>query len=94
MENLRTKVEDYYSGMRADEYVVKESEDVVQLYFLCPGCRSFVSVANIKGTDRPWHLVDVVTLTVRESILHTAPDGCGWHGYLTRGEFHLDSRAI
>lgn len=55
-----------------------------RIMFKCPGCERMICVQA-----PPWR-INFELLTARESILHTAPDGCGWHGYLTRGTFTLD----
>lgn len=60
----------------------------VGLLFLCPGCKVLIGIAS-----PPW-TIDFINLTARASILHTAPEGCGWHGYLTRGVFSLDCPPI
>lgn len=81
MTKLTTRVDDWSDTMQPHEYIAKESSGVKYIYFLCPGC------GHLIGAKSPgWELVDFDTLTVRNSILHSKPDGCGWHGYLTNGD--------
>ena len=61
--------------------------------FACPGCgaRSWLAI----GPENPgprWGIASGVaarpeTVSLMPSILHAAPQGCGWHGYLTNGVF-------
>lgn len=86
---LRFRKHDWSSDFGSEDYIVRYWNDVTYLYFLCPGCGKLI------GVKHPgWSLLDIENLTARESILHMEPDGCGWHGYLTRGELHTDSRPV
>lgn len=66
-------LEDYF-------VVFDQNNKKVGLHFLCPGCLKLIGVR-----EPPW-IINFETLTARASILHTKPDGCGWHGFLTDGE--------
>lgn len=62
------------------------------LMFACPGCGQWGHVRAFPPPKRPegWEIVagsldDATTLTLSPSI-HCI-DCCGWHGYLTAGEF-------
>lgn len=82
---LSERIDDWHPDMLQHQYIVHEDDKTVggrlSLLFLCPGCGALIGVAK-----PPWEVVDVEKLTARASILHTPPDGCGWHGYLTDGE--------
>lgn len=66
----------------------------IGIIFRCPGCKEPICVET-----PPWR-IDFVNLSARNSILHTLATeeekqkgilgGCGWHGYLTNGNFTLD----
>jgi hypothetical protein len=70
------------------------SNTPIGLIFLCPGCKQCISIET-----PPWR-IDFIKLSARDSILHTLPTpeqtakgitaGCGWHGFLTNGNFTLD----
>jgi hypothetical protein len=60
------------------------------LYFDCPcGCKARLGITlkpkNPNGWDYNGAEFDAVTAT--PSIVHSTPGGCGWHGWLTNGEF-------
>ena len=53
----------------------------VQLIIVCPGCGE-------KSASAGKHKFDRDTLSYTPSIIHDKSlDGCGWHGWLTNGEF-------
>lgn len=88
---LKTEKSDFGSSdFGPEDYVAEEIDGVKYLYFQCPGCGQVIGAKHIIKPLIPgehgWRVVDFETLTVRESIKHTKPDGCGWHGYLTNGE--------
>lgn len=63
-----------------------------RLMFTCPGCGQWGGVQAFDGPKKPdgWQIVagmldDPTTLTLSPSI-HCV-GCCGWHGYLTAGEF-------
>lgn len=73
------------------EYTYHEFEGERSIRFKCPGCGALIGAKQKPDPQNPgkmlgWDVIDMETLTVRASILHMAPDGCGWHGYLTDGE--------
>lgn len=77
---LKNQKEDWDGSFTNEDYIARVVLGVKYLHFLCPGC------GHLIGVKHPgWELVDLDTLTVSASILHTKPDGCGWHGYLTNG---------
>lgn len=79
--SLKNRKDDWDSSFTEEDYLVgTEDGQYTTLRFLCPGCGALLGVSS-----RVWELVDVNTLTVRASILHMRPHGCGWHGYLTNG---------
>lgn len=52
-----------------------------QLIIVCPGCGQ-------KSASAGKHKFDKATLTYTPSIVHDPKlGGCGWHGWLTNGEF-------
>lgn len=54
--------------------------------FQCPcGCGSLLGV-SFGNRGWTWN-GNREKPTVRPSILHSSPGGCGWHGYLTDGQF-------
>ena len=60
--------------------------------FACPGCGSQSHLPVGRAIDkRPTWTVTAgdprtgVGLSLSPSIHHAAPQGCGWHGYLTAG---------
>lgn len=65
------------------------------IMFVCPGCRSITAIQFYQLDGRAMWTWDgnVESPTCTPSILHTKrgdgskSDGCGWHGYLTNGEF-------
>lgn len=61
--------------------------------FGCPGCGAQLSLPI---NPRPGRIAWTVTagdartgagLTLSPSVHHVAPQGCGWHGFLTNGVF-------
>lgn len=53
----------------------------------CPGCGApgALSIDNDGNVPTPkWRIESVSPITLRPSIVH---EKCGWHGYLTNGEF-------
>ena len=59
---------------------------VVGLAICCPGCgnKSYLPV----GDNRGWNLASEEPLTITPSVFHTKEKGgCGWHGFLTDGEW-------
>jgi len=63
-----------------DYYVMGEN---IGILMCCPGC------GKKSGPKGKWK-VDIQTESVTPSIHHDpALGGCGWHGYLTNGEFKL-----
>lgn len=72
------------------EYKYHEYQGERSIEFKCPGCGGLIGAKQVPDPNNPgkmigWELLDMATLTVRASILHTKPDGCGWHGFLTNG---------
>jgi hypothetical protein len=52
-----------------------------QLIIICPGCGQ-------KSASAGNHKYDKETISYHPSIVHdTSLGGCGWHGWLTNGEF-------
>lgn len=83
MSVLTTKRPDTeWTEFGPEDYYVNVDENGVpnEIHFRCPGC------GHIIGARQPPWVIDLETLTVTASILHTRPDGCGWHGFLTNGE--------
>ena len=89
MKLIKEKVE----GL-GDNYILEEysfyslygdlEHKPIGLHFLCRGCNKLVSI------EIPRWNIDFNNLTVTPSILHDPQKGgCGWHGYLTNGEFKL-----
>lgn len=62
-----------------DYYLNEENGTPSEIHFQCPGC------GHIIGVRQPPWVIDFNTFTATGSILHTRPDGCGWHGFLTNG---------
>ena len=59
----------------------KSGKEIKQLITCCPGC------GKISGSAGN-HIYDEETKTYRPSIVHSELlGGCGWHGWLTDGEF-------
>ena len=62
-------------------------EGIAGLHFWCPcGCGALLGVSFVPPRGWTWN-GDLQRPTVQPSILHSSPGGCGWHGYLTAGEF-------
>lgn len=78
------------AGMPGDAKYFKNGGDApAGILFRCPGCAS-LTFARFAPADAPsWQWDgnrDAPTLT--PSLHHTATlGGCGWHGFLTAGEF-------
>lgn len=73
-------------------YYVNQDETVGGLLFCCPGDGVVHSISFMVGKEKPswsWN-GDKEKPTTKPSIL-CAPEkgGCGWHGWLTEGRFHL-----
>lgn len=68
----------------AFKFTADQSGKIVGANFWCPcGCGSLLGVRF-----PPWNWNgDREKPTVRASIHHSTPGKCGWHGYLTAGEF-------
>lgn len=84
---LKNKINDAdWPEATEDDYILvtDSNGNNYQIMFLCPGCKKLIGIAT-----PPWK-INFELLTARESILHTPPHGCGWHGYLTRGILSLD----
>lgn len=86
---LRTKKLDWDSSWTPEDYsfysLYGDPENKpVGIHFMCPGCGAVISIEI--GKVSPKWAINFETLTATPSILHTKPDGCGWHGYLTNGE--------
>jgi hypothetical protein len=51
----------------------------------CPGCGNESALDERQGDNHPSWVMDKQAHTFTPSIHHLR--GCGWHGYLTNGEF-------
>lgn len=75
--------------------VARHHEGYAGLVIRCPGCGSLCSLPlGTFGEERAWSWDgNESEPTLRPSIVHTKAgdgrehDGCGWHGFLTAGEF-------
>lgn len=57
------------------------------LHFICPKCGQMGAISIGQENGRGWtHDGNWEKPTCTPSILHDSPR-CGWHGYLTKGEF-------
>lgn len=66
---------------KGDALIVIGRNKKKQLILCCPGC-------GRKSGSRGGHVFDESTKTYKPSIVHnTEYGGCGWHGWLTNGEF-------
>ncbi len=69
---------------------VNEAGVTTGFWIACPKCGQFGCISfDAAAMPTPWRVTggnieDVTTLSVRDSILKHC---CGWHGYLTDGEF-------
>ena len=59
------------------------------LYFDCPcGCGARLGVKLKPKNPDGWEYngAEFHGVTIRPSVLHLTPGGCGWYGYITDGE--------
>lgn len=85
MDPIRLNIVDDYDKIKepgdAQFYSYKETQHA-GLHFICPKCRALLGIEFLSK----WTWNDQ-TLSATPSILHTPPHGCGWHGYITNGQF-------
>jgi len=84
---------DHWSDFHDDCYSIYNYKDKpCGLHFRCPGCKQIIAIdtgtrEDDQGNIIPAWTIDFTSLTATPSILHMKEGkGCGWHGYLTKGE--------
>ena len=66
---------------KGDALIVIGRNKNLQLIIVCPGCGKVSASAGN-------HIYDQDTQTYTPSIVHSKNlGGCGWHGWLTKGDF-------
>jgi hypothetical protein len=77
--NLVDNIDDIVNPGDASLYIGLNKR--LQLNICCPGC------GRVSGSAGA-HIFDPVTQSYTPSIIHNKDlGGCGWHGWLTNGEF-------
>lgn len=67
---------------KGDAIIVIGHEGLIQLVMCCPNC-------GARSGSRGRHIYNRETKSYYPSIVHdTNYGGCGWHGWLTNGEFN------
>lgn len=73
--------------------LVNSEREPAGFIFACPGCGSQLHLPVGPRAGGPSWTVTAgdprtgVGLSLSPSIHHAAPHGCGWHGYLSNGNF-------
>lgn len=66
---------------KGDALIIQGNGGLTQLIIVCPGCGQ-------RSGSRGKHVYDRATRSYTPSIVHDPKyGGCGWHGWLTNGEF-------
>lgn len=77
--NLKDNIEDL---LEPGDYTPAEGNNGIIM--VCPGCGK---VSAPRSNSQ--HIYDPATRSVAPSIVHNQElGGCGWHGYLTNGQFN------
>lgn len=82
---------DTFNDLKDGEYIILTkfgSDAQCGIVFKCPGCQEALAIDNMAEPGNPNWSIDFETITAKPSIHHLRNGlGCGWHGYLTNGEF-------